>query len=190
MTVLDELMPEHDAHERHRTRIRATPETVWRAIHDADLGARPARVMMTLRMLPALLRREGRDAWRDKAPHRTAMTLDALLGAGFGLVAARAPETMILGVEGKFWRPAPPTRPVDAAAARAAVPDGWARALWSFELRALDDGETELLTETRIRAGDDDSRRRFLRYWWLIRPGSGLLRHVMLRAIRSHAERR
>jgi hypothetical protein len=49
------------------------------------------------------------------------------------------------------------------------------------------DGET-LATETRVWAADPSSRRRFRRYWLVIRPCSGLIRRVWLRAIKRRAE--
>lgn len=41
----------------------------------------------------------------------------------------------------------------------------------------------------RVRCADAAARRAFGRYWRVVRPGSGLLRHVMLRRIRAWAER-
>jgi hypothetical protein len=41
----------------------------------------------------------------------------------------------------------------------------------------------------RVRVAED-SRASFRRYWTVVRPFSGLLRRVMLRAVRRAAERR
>jgi hypothetical protein len=49
------------------------------------------------------------------------------------------------------------------------------------------DGET-LSTETRVSAADPSARRRFRLYWLAIRPFSGLIRRVWLRAIKRRAE--
>ena len=49
-------------------------------------------------------------------------------------------------------------------------------------------GGTELTTETRVLCADAGARRRFLPYWYLIRPASGMIRRVMLREIRRSAE--
>jgi hypothetical protein len=43
--------------------------------------------------------------------------------------------------------------------------------------------------ETRIFTRDAVARRRFRRYWLVIRPGSGLVRRLLLRSIRTEAER-
>jgi hypothetical protein len=49
------------------------------------------------------------------------------------------------------------------------------------------DGET-LSTETRVWAADPPARRRFRLYWLAIRPFSGLIRRLWLRAIKRRAE--
>jgi hypothetical protein len=66
---------------------------------------------------------------------------------------------------------------------------GHALAGWSFTVVPRADGTTELRTETRVRCAPD-ARIKFRAYWLLVRPGSGLIRRAMLRAIRRAAERR
>ena len=51
----------------------------------------------------------------------------------------------------------------------------------------LEDGV--LSTETRVVLTDEESRRAFRRYWLVIRPWSGLIRRVWLRAIARRAQR-
>jgi hypothetical protein len=51
------------------------------------------------------------------------------------------------------------------------------------------EGRTVLTTETRVLCTDPGARRRFRRYWALIRPASGAIRVAGLRAIRRRAER-
>ncbi|HVE97548.1 MAG TPA: hypothetical protein VNA12_00015 [Mycobacteriales bacterium] len=46
-----------------------------------------------------------------------------------------------------------------------------------------------LTTETRVRAIDDRSRRRFRAYWLVIRGPSGLIRREWLRAVVARAQR-
>jgi hypothetical protein len=45
----------------------------------------------------------------------------------------------------------------------------------------------KLTTETRVRCTDERSRRAFARYWYVIRPFSGLVRRSWLRAARRRA---
>jgi hypothetical protein len=44
-----------------------------------------------------------------------------------------------------------------------------------------------LTTETRIRCADAATRRHFRRYWRLVGPGSGLIRHAILGQVRRES---
>jgi hypothetical protein len=50
-------------------------------------------------------------------------------------------------------------------------------------------GGTRLSTETRIWCLDPASRRSFRRYWFVVRPFSGLIRIALLRAVAREATR-
>jgi hypothetical protein len=65
-------------------------------------------------------------------------------------------------------RPSPETN--DPAGFAAFSEPGWAKAALSFQLTPTADG-TVLAAETRVMATDEASRRRFGRYWRLIRMG-------------------
>jgi hypothetical protein len=91
-------------------------------------------------------------------------------------------------VAGRFWRPVGNVLPFDRETFRGAVPAGLARAVWSFEVEDAGDGRTLLSTETRVVCGDAASRRKFRLYWLVVRPFSGWIRIVMLRAIRRASE--
>jgi hypothetical protein len=79
--------------------------------------------------------------------------------------------------------------PSDPASFREVPPAGTARVAWNFSLAQAPGDTIRLATETLIRCADSDARRAFGRYWILIRPGSGLLRHIMLRLVRREALR-
>ena len=69
------------------------------------------------------------------------------------------------------------------------VPAGFARGVWNFSLSEGLEGQTILQTETRVICGDSASRRKFLAYWFVVRPFSGLIRLIMLRNVRRAAEK-
>lgn len=80
-------------------------------------------------------------------------------------------EGMVLTLTGQFWRlrgdgPEPPATAV-------------------IEFRAL---EGSLVTETRVHVPDPVSRRKFVRYWRVVRPFSGLIRMLVLQAAKRRAE--
>jgi hypothetical protein len=61
----------------------------------------------------------------------------------------------------------------------------------AVDLRATAAGDGALLeTETRIYLTDAAARRRFGAYWLMIRPFSGLIRRLWLRAAKRRAEAR
>jgi hypothetical protein len=67
---------------------------------------------------------------------------------------------------------------------------GIATAVMNFRMDPDGDGTWLVSTETRVHATDASARRRFARYWALIRPGSGFIRRMWLRAIKRRAEGR
>ena len=80
-------------------------------------------------------------------------------------------EGVVLTLSGQFWR------------LRGRGPEAPATAVIDF--RAL---PGSLATETRVHVPDTVSRRKFGRYWRIVRPFSGLIRMVVLRAAKRRAE--
>ncbi len=116
------------------------------------------------------------------------ITLRVLEEQGLVILAETPPQELLIGLVGTFWTLRGGSRPVDAHTFRAPQPQGTARAAWNFAVEEGTDGRCRLATETRVQCADAASRRRFRYYWWVIRPGSGLIRRFMLRAIRQKAE--
>ena len=80
-------------------------------------------------------------------------------------------EGVVLTLSGQFWR------------LGGRGPEAPATAVIDF--RAL---PGSLATETRVHVPDPVSRRKFGRYWRIVRPFSGLIRVVVLRAAKRRAE--
>ena len=141
------------------------------------------RTLFALRSMPARVRR-GRGLPAE--PRRS--LAEQMVGFGFVPLAEDGHE-VVLGFVGQPWRLTGGSMP-RLASARAWLDfdePGYVKAAMSF--RAVADGSsTKLETETRIHATDPTSRRRFGRYWLVIRPGSGLIRRSWLRAAKRRAE--
>lgn len=186
MTLLDEAMPEWEFVERHHTYVAAPPERALAAAKDATPGEMSlVRTFFALRSLPARLIHGG-----GLPADRTRPLAAQMIEFGFVPLAEDACE-VVLGFVGQPWRAAGGSMPRFGTAREwldFAEP-GYVKAAMSFW--ALPDGPgTRLTTETRIHATDSASRRRFARYWRMIRPGSGLIRRSWLRAAKRRAERR
>jgi hypothetical protein len=109
--------------------------------------------------------------------------------AAFTLIAETPGEEFVLGIMGRFWTPTGGVVGASADRFRHLPPAGLAQAVWNFRVEPRAGG-TELTTETRVRCADAATRRQFMRYWRVIRLGSGLIRGSVLQHIRSTAERR
>jgi hypothetical protein len=71
---------------------------------------------------------------------------------------------------------------------KALTSPGFAKAAMAFIIEPQGPGLCLLRTETRVHATDPASRDVFTRYWTVIAPGSLLIRHMWLRAIKVRAE--
>ena len=189
--LIDDVLPEYDVRERHRTRVHASPEATYAAVLTADLAAAPvARALLFARALPGAVG-SGLDGLRKLARRRETVTLRDFEERGFRIIAERAPHEIVIGLEGRFWLMGGGVCSPPATSFRStAQAPGTARAIWNFTARETPSGATELATETRVRCADSAARRRFLPYWLVIRAGSGMIRRMMLREIRRTAERR
>jgi hypothetical protein len=108
-------------------------------------------------------RRPGKDERVITAMKRRGEVVDDVPGEG-----------VVLSLRGQFWR---------LRGGRGPGPD--AVAVVDFRV-----GAGSLTTETRAHVGDRVARRKFARYWLVIRPFSGLTRILLLRAAKRRAEAR
>lgn len=185
-TLLDQLIPAYDAASRHRTWVAADPARVYEVARHADFSRpRLVRFLMGLRATPARVAAAVRGG---RAPGAAAGGRPAVGPVAFVVLAEVPGEEFVLGIMGRFWTAS--GGPVEASPARLKRPPpaGLAQGIWNFRVEPCGRG-TALTTETRVRCGDPATRRRFLRYWRLIRPGSTLIRRSLLRHIRLEAER-
>lgn len=162
-THLDEAVPHWQFGERHETFVRAPAGRVYAALRAVTAGE-----IFLFRTLTAI-RRLGRSSPESILnPQPGAPILDVALRTGFHLIAEEPGRELVVGMY--------------------VIKPDRALAAMNFLLLPLDGG-VRLTTETRVHAKDDAARRSFRWYWWLIRPGSGFIRHMWLRAIRHRAER-
>lgn len=188
--LIDEFLPTYSAVERHVTTVRAPAELVYQAIRSADLaGAVPVRVLLALRFLPSALMQGRAGLARLRSRAREPITLAEFERQGFAILAENPPREILIGLVGAFWTLGGNLRATDAAHFRGPQERGTARAAWNFLIEEQRSGGVMLSTETRVQPADAESASRFRRYWWLVRPWSGLTRRYMLRAIRREAER-
>jgi hypothetical protein len=182
--LIDSFAPNPDAVETHTITIEASREVVYRALWTADLGSSVIKLLLGLRSLPGFVARGFRSF-----PRSQKITLQTLLDSGFGVLAEEPGKEVVLGVTGRFWRPVGNLSPFNRADFDRPLPTGFAHAVWNFLVTTDASGRTVLSTETRVVCGDEASRRKFRAYWLIVRPFSGLIRRIMLRAVKRDCER-
>jgi hypothetical protein len=187
MALINDVMPVYQFHEVHGTTIRATPERVREAIAEVTAVEMPlvAR-LFNIRGLPARLMGRTTPPFTEPGP-----LLEQALRSGFTVLAEAPPWELVVGAIGRFWKLAGNAPvPVEGAAGFMAFDRaGFAKAAMDFRIEPAGDGRVRLTTETRIHVPDPMARRKFARYWFVVHPGSALIRMIWLRAIRRRAER-
>jgi hypothetical protein len=183
--AIDRFLAAYNFHELHETRVRATPEAVYRAALEVTPDEiRYLKPLMAIRSFPASLLR------KRSAPTGTAPILEIATSGSFFYLAKDPPREIVVGTVGRFWksdggRLAGIRGPDEFLALQ---DPGVARVVMSFAIEDAGGGWSRLTTETRIFAPEGEARRRFGAYWRLIYPGSSLIRVGWLEAIKRRAE--
>ena len=191
--LLDAVLPEYDVAKRHRVVIRASRERVFEELLHYDFrGSRVTQVLMALRGYGGRVRRA------ETGTHGTLS--ESLARFGFTPLAEAPGEELVFGLVGQFWRPSGSLRAVSASEFAAFREPGFAKAAWNLRVGSglhLPHGGSglhlphcELSTETRVACYGDAARRKFLLYWRVVEPFSGLIRRSLLRGVRRAAEAR
>jgi hypothetical protein len=177
MALIDQWLGDYQYREHHSIEIRAECGDAYQALNNIDLGdSRLVRFFFALRGVPM-----------GTADGQSGLPMRAFLD-NFTLLDAKAPEELLVGAIGRFWRVDGGGVAVSADRFRDFTDPGVAKLVMSFATQPIDPGRTRLSTETRIFCTDGAARRRFRVYWYLIRPASGLIRREMLRLTKRRAE--
>lgn len=181
VSVIDDYLEVYDVRSSHEIEVDAPATATYRAARELDLGTSvPILALFALRGLPHLLTGKAR-------PSRS-ITFETFLQAGFTILAERPPRELVIGAIGRFWRPDSGFVRVGPVGFRSFDEPGYAKAVLTFVVEERGDGSL-LATETRVACTDASARRKFLLYWRVIGPFSGLIRRLMLDQVKRTAER-
>lgn len=160
MTHLDEAMPRWQFRERHEIHINADPQRIYDAIRAVRADE------ITLFRTLTWIRRGGRNLPEGILnAGKTKPILDVATETTFRYLADDPPREIVVGTH--------IARGIDAAMNFLITPEA---------------SGCRVTTETRVFAADAKARRRFALYWFVIRPGSGIIRRMWLRAVKRRAQ--
>jgi hypothetical protein len=169
----NKYLPTFHFSEKHHILISAAPAKVSAQIDDLNVSdSWIIRMLLTLRGIP----------------RKTSTGIEGWKKMGFVILEHQPDQEIILGLIGQFWKT---SGKIQSFAAEEFIsfnnPD-FVKAVWNFKIIPLDGNQLQLETETRIFCPDPNVRKKFARYWFLIKPFSGLIRIEMLKIIKRKAE--
>ena len=181
--LIDEFLPDYDVVEHHAIDVDAPVDEAYQAVKKLDLARSPVVLaLLFARGLPTM--------FTGAVKPKRRLGLDEIVESGFVVLGEEPDRELVLGVVGKFWRPTSGFRRIEPGEFADFDAAGFAKAAWNFVVSERAERGSTVVTETRVLCTDDDARRRFSRYWWLIGPFSALIRRIMLREIKRDAESR
>lgn len=178
--AIDRYLDAYDVRSSHSIAIDASPAVTYAAARRVDLGRSvPIVILVAIRGLPHVV--------TGKARPTRSITFETLLQLGFTILEERRPAELVVGAIGRFWRPDSGLVRVAPEQFRDFDEPGYAKAVLTFTVEESADGSL-LSTETRVACTGPWARRKFLVYWRVIGPFSGLIRRIMLQEVKRAAE--
>lgn len=168
----DKYLPEYHFDEKHSIVIKASVSQVFPCIEHLDFShSRIIRLLFAIRGLPPSM-----------------MNLTGLESHRFYVLERKQNDEIIIALIGQFWKPSGNLQVFKPNEFIPFAEPGFAKSTWNFKLEAITPQSTRLETVTRIYCTDEPSRKKFSRYWFFIKPFSGLIRKEMLRALKRKVE--
>jgi len=182
--LIESAMPTFDVAIAEHAIVAADPVTTFHAARTLDLLTVRTPLLtlsMWIRGLP--------ERWSGKAAPPLPQLVVANGGLPGWLVLGEHPDREIeFGAVGKFWQPVIEWRDVPLAEFNGFAEPGWGKIAASFSVLPYGECSTLLSYECRTITTDPGSRRRFLSYWWLIRPFVGHIMRATVNQIKANAE--
>jgi hypothetical protein len=179
--IIDEYLPRYDVVLAEHLVVDADPVTTWHAARELDFMTVHTPLLdtaMWARGLPARLRRQP----QPEIPRLSIAAGDRL--PGWLSLGEREGHETALGAVGKFWQGNIEWRDVPLAEFAGFAEPGYGKIACNFSVRPYGPDRSLLTYECRTATTDEISRRKFARYWLVIRP---FVRHIMRATLRTIA---
>jgi hypothetical protein len=195
--LIDQFLPRFDETIVEHLVIGAPPAAVYRTVREMDFLSIHSPLMdaaMFVRMLPERIGRWIRRT--PPPPPPPAMRLadmfegraDPEILEGWVPLGEEPSRELVFGAAGKVWQPQIEWRRVPPDEFASFAEPGFAKIAAGFSIRSYGEGRALLSYEARTAGTDEESRRRFRRYWWLVRLFVGVIIRAALRTAKELAE--
>jgi hypothetical protein len=181
-SALDRLIAAPRLLEIDHADLAALPARVWEAVRHGDLARSPlVRALFAVRTLPGRLR-------GNVGTGELELRIDDIARPskrpGFRLLVDEPPREFAVGAIGKVWHVDIPFASIDTAEQFASFDrQGYVRVAWAVRVRPRGERDSRVEIELRVDATDEESWRKFRRYFRLIGPGSHYVRRSALAAL-------
>lgn len=183
--LIESAMPKYHVVIAEHLVVAAHPPATFAAARDLDLltvRTPLLTVSLWLRGLPA------RWSGRVTPPPPRLVIGDDMALPGWVSLGQQPNCEIAFGAVGKFWQPTIEWRDVSPEDFSGFSEFGWGKIAANLSVLPYGESASLLTYECRTVTTDPDSRRRFLHYWWLIRPFVAHILRATLRQIRTNAE--
>lgn len=178
---LDPFLPTYDAREHFEVQVQASAARTFAIATAFDLQS-PWPVRAIFRLREILLRSQA------VAPAAARGLVADLTALGWGELASTPERLYVGGAYCQPWQADVRFRPLTAATFGGFQEPGFVKIAWILEAIPGGPADCVLRTETRARATDAGTQKRFQRYWRWARFGILPIRWFLLPAVRRRAE--
>jgi hypothetical protein len=191
--LIDELMPDFDATIVEHIVVDAPPETVYDATRTMDflqIHSPMLDAAMLARGVPSKIAQAlGKPAPPPPPSMRLSDMFDGPAGPevleGWLALGEVEGRELVFGAIGKVWQPDIEWKSVPRNEFAAFDEPDFAKLVVNFSVRHYGLTRTLLSYEARTRGTDEQARRKFLRYWWIV---DRFVSYVMRAAVRTAKE--
>jgi hypothetical protein len=186
--LLDQFIPQYDHAVVYSQVLRAPPQQCFEALVDMDILQIPViRLLIRARGLPQRVADavRGRGAEAKEASWPATFRIRDLAPLGWIKLGERPGTELVFGIVSKPWQPVTsrPGEPVAAEQFGGFDEPGFAKIAESTRVDPYGDRFSIVTVESRVALTDEDSRRRFRRYWLMMSPFMKLMRPTIMRAL-------
>ena len=172
--LIDKYLPDFHYSEKHSIDILSDRNTIAAELENSDFSnSKLIRILFWLRGMPS-----------------ESISMRRLTDGGFVELERLPNDEIVIGLIGQFWKANGNLQKIDPLQFRNFNTPNFLKAAWNFKIEERNGGICSLSTETRVLCTDESSKRRFSKYWFFVKPFSGLIRRQMLKVVKTASERK